>query len=150
MERSICSTFHTPDVTVVALVPSVGPKPPAIRVVQPPASAVLSICGQIKCTWVSIPPAVTMVEPQLIASVAGPQTKPGVTPSMVLGLPALPIPTILPALIPMSALTTPWIGSMMVAFVSTKSKQPELLVAALSKPIPSRSVLPPPNTASSP
>eukprot|EP00964_Phaeocystis_antarctica_P151708 scaffold119369_cov60-Phaeocystis_antarctica.AAC.2 len=46
-------------------------------------------------------------------------TVPGVTPSMTSGLPALPMPTIMPPLMPMSALTTPSAASMMSAFMMT-------------------------------
>ncbi len=62
----------------------------------------------------------------------------------MLGLPALPTPTILPSRIPTSALITPRIGSRTVTLVMTISRQPAAWVSWLSGPMPSRKVLPPP------
>ena len=47
-------------VIVVARVPWLGPVPPPYRVVTPEARASGTSCGQMKCTCVSRPPAVTM------------------------------------------------------------------------------------------
>ena len=48
-------------------------------------------CGQIRWTWQSMAPAVRILPLPAITSVDGPMARPGVTPSMVSGLPALPI-----------------------------------------------------------
>jgi hypothetical protein len=82
-----------PGVTVVALVPSAGPVPPPTMVVMPDASASSSSCGQMRCTWQSIAPAVRILPLPAMISVPGPITSAGWTPSMVSGLPALPMPT---------------------------------------------------------
>ena len=79
-----------------------------------------------------------------MASVAAPVTNSGVTPRMIFGLPALPIPAILPSFTPTSALITPNIGSIIVTLVMTKSNVPPSEVVVFAKPIPSRKVLPPP------
>ena len=100
----IISRFHLPGVQVVALVPSAGPVPPPIIVVTPEHKAVPTCSGEIKWMWVSMPPAVTIRPSPAKASVAAPTVIPGVTPSIVSGLPAFPIPAIFPSLIPMSAL----------------------------------------------
>ena len=47
---SMRARCHDPGVTVVALLPSAGPVPPAMIVVMPPPSASSMICGQIRCT----------------------------------------------------------------------------------------------------
>jgi hypothetical protein len=52
----------------------------------------------------STPPAVTMSPSPASASVVTPTTIPGVTPAITAGLPALPMPTMRPRLMPMSAL----------------------------------------------
>ncbi len=96
------------------------------------------------CTWPSIPAAVRIRCSPDIASVEAPVASPGVTPFITLGLPAFPTPTILPSLIPTSPLTTPIIGSRIVTLVITRSRLPPAEVQVLSKPIPSRRVLPPP------
>ena len=75
-------------------------------------------------------------------------TSPGVTPSMVSGLPALPRATIRPSRTPTSALITPqW--SRITAPVMTRSGVPSARVAT-DWPIDSRMTLPPPKIASSP
>ncbi len=104
---SIRARCHAPGVTVVALVPSAGPVPPPMIVVMPPPSASSTTCGQIRCTWQSMAPAVRMRPLPAMTSVDGPTTRSGCTPSMVSGLPALPRATIRPSRIPISALTTP-------------------------------------------
>ncbi len=86
---SIASSQKAPGVTVVALVPSAGPVPPPISVVIPAASATGICCGAIRCTWLSMPPAVRIRPLPARISVDGPMTRPGVTPSMVSGLPGL-------------------------------------------------------------
>ena len=134
--------------TVVALVPSAGPVPPPISVVMPAASATGICCGAIRCTWLSMPPAVRIRPLPAITSVDGPMTSSGVTPSMVSGLPALPRATIRPSRTPTSALITPqW--SSTTAPVMTRSGVPSARVAT-DWPIDSRITLPPPKIASSP
>ena len=79
-------------------------------------------------------------------------TSAGWTPSIVSGLPALPMPTMRPSRTPMSALTMPqW--SRITAPVITRSGAPDVPLAArvaMPWPIDSRMTLPPPNTTSSP
>ena len=134
--------------TVVALVPSAGPVPPPISVVIPAASATGICCGAIRCTWLSMPPAVRIRPLPAMISVDGPMTRPGVTPSMMSGLPALPRATIRPSRTPTSALITPqW--SSTTAPVITRSGVPSARVAT-DWPIDSRMTLPPPKIASSP
>ncbi len=139
---SIRARFHGPGVTVVAFVPSDGPVPPPTSVVRPEASAVSTSCGQMKWTWQSTPPAVRIFPLPDRTSVAGPITRAGSTPSMVSGLPALPMPTIRPSRTPMSALTTPQWSSTTVP-VMTRSGAPSARVA-MPWPIDSRITLPPP------
>mmetsp|Transcript_14883 Transcript_14883/g.43456 ORF Transcript_14883/g.43456 Transcript_14883/m.43456 type:complete len:211 (+) Transcript_14883:1087-1719(+) len=146
---SIICTWLGAGVQVVALVPVAGPVPPPYMVVRPEAMA-SSICwGQMKWTCISKPPAVAIIFSPAIASVFTPTTMPGVTPAMTSGLPALPMPTIRLPLIPMSALITPRLASMMSAFVITTSSEPAA-PTPVAWPIPSRSTLPPPNLHSSP
>ena len=65
------SMCQDPGVTVVAVLPSAGPVPPPMSVVTPAASA-SSICsGQMKWTWVSIPPAVRILPLPEMTSVLG-------------------------------------------------------------------------------
>ena len=71
------------------------------------------------------------------------------TPSMMLGFPAFPTPTIFPSFIPMSALIIPKIGSITIALVITRSRD-SALETPLACPSPSRILFPPPNTDSSP
>ncbi len=74
---------------------------------------------------------------------------PGVTPPMMSGLPALPIPEMRPARMPMSAFTMPqW--STIRALVITRSSTPSAAVARADWPMPSLMTLPPPNFTSSP
>lgn len=136
--------FQVPEVIVVPLVPSVGPTPPPNNVVMPLDKAAQTCCGEIMCTWPSLPPAVRIRCSPLIASVAGPMASDGVTPAMVDGLPALPMPQMKPFLMPRSAFTTPCTGSTIVTLVMTRSGAPAAPVSWLSMPMPSRSVLPPP------
>jgi hypothetical protein len=148
MARSTLARFHAPGVTVVALVPSAGPVPPPTSVVMPEPSASSTIWGQMRCTWLSMLPAVTILPFPERTSVDGPITSAGSTPSIVSGLPALPIPTMRPSRMPMSALTMPqW--SRTTAPVITRSGVPSARVAP-DWPIDSRITLPPPNTTSSP
>ena len=146
---NIIFKFHGPGVQVVAFVPSAGPVPPPIIVVTPLYNAQSICCGLMKWIWVSIPPAVTIIPSPASASVDAPTVIPGVTPSMMSGFPALPIPAILPSLIPMSAFTIP-VESTINALVITRSRSPSLLQVFTDCPIPSRIVLPPPNFTSSP
>ena len=87
---SMRASYHAPGVTVVARVPSAGPVPPPMIVVMPAARPSSMICGQIRCTWQSMAPAVRILPLPAMISVDGPMTSPGVTPSMMSGLPALP------------------------------------------------------------
>ncbi len=134
-----------PGVQVVALVPVAGPVPPPSMVVTPLIRA-SSICwGQMKCMWVSTPPAVRIWPSPAITSVPGPTTI--VTPGWMSGLPALPIPLMRPFLMAMSALTMPqW--STIRALVITVSGV--TLQESWLWPMPSRITLPPPNFTSSP
>ena len=147
---NICSKFHLPLVMVVPLAPSVGPIPPPIRVVIPLLKQAYACWGAMKCTCPSIPPAVRIRCSPLMASVDAPVTSSGLTPSMVLGFPALPMPAIFPSLMPTSAFITPSLASMMVTLVMTKSSEPCSEVMVFASPMPSRMVFPPPYTASSP
>ena len=104
---SIRARFQGPGVTVVARVPSAGPVPPPMTVVTPEASETSRICGQIRWTWQSMAPAVRIFPFPAIISVDGPITRPGVTPSIVSGLPALPMAAMRPSRTPTSAFTTP-------------------------------------------
>ncbi len=90
--------FHRPEVMVVPLVPSVGPMPPPKKVVTPLLRAAYTCCGEIIWMCPSLPAGVRIRCSPVMASVAGPTVRPGVTPSMVPGLPALPTPMILPSL----------------------------------------------------
>ncbi len=142
------ASHHEPGVTVVALVPSAGPVPPAIIVVTPEPIASGSCCGLMRWTWQSTPPAVRIRPLPARISVEGPMTSSGETPSIVSGLPALPSPTMRPSRTPTSAFTTPqW--SRTRAPVITRSAAPSARVAR-DWPIDSRITLPPPKTASSP
>mmetsp|Transcript_10760 Transcript_10760/g.30227 ORF Transcript_10760/g.30227 Transcript_10760/m.30227 type:complete len:242 (+) Transcript_10760:880-1605(+) len=96
-----------PGVQVVAREPSAGPVPPPSRVVIPEAMASSASCGQMKWTCVSTPPAVSRLPSPAYTSVFTPITMPSDTPAIVSGFPAFPIPEILPALMPTSALKTP-------------------------------------------
>ena len=147
---SIASMFQRPDVMVVPLEPSVGPKPPPKRVVMPLQSAASACCGEMKWICESIAPAVRIRCSPDMASVAAPVTRLGDTPCMMLGLPALPMPAIFPSLMPTSALMTPSTASMIVTLVITRSNAPCSEVKVLARAIPSRRVLPPPYTTSSP
>ena len=113
--------------TVVAFVPSAGPVPPPMIVVMPEARASSTICGQMRCTWQSMAPAVRILPLPDRISVDGPITRAGSTPVMVSGLPALPMPTIRPSRTPTSAFTTPqW--SRINAPVMTRSGVPSARV----------------------
>ena len=93
-------------------------------------------------------PAVTIRPLPDMISVDGPITSAGWMPSIVSGLPALPMPTMRPSRTPMSAFTTPqW--SRITAPVITRSGAPSAR-ERVDWPIDSRMTLPPPNTTSSP
>ncbi len=127
-----------------------GPSPPPIRVVIPAEIASSHSPALSKWTCTSIPPAVTIFPSALRTSVLAPTTRLGFTPSITSGLPALPMATMRPSLIPMSAFTIPAMASTIKAPVSTKSSAPSREVMNPFVPKPSRSVFPPPNTHSSP
>lgn len=93
---------HFPGVTVVALVPSAGPVPPPTMVVTPLVSAVGTWSGEMKWMCVSTPPAVRILRSPAMISVLAPITMS--TPSVICGLPALPILKMWPSLIATSAL----------------------------------------------
>ena len=97
-----------PGVTVVALVPSAGPGAAADEGgdARRPAPRRRS-AGQMKWTCASMAPAVRIRPLPAMTSVSGPITRSGWTPSMVSGLPALPMPVIRPSRMPTSALTMP-------------------------------------------
>ncbi len=102
---SMRARCHAPGVQVVALLPVAGPVPPPIMVVMPDISASSICCGQMKWMCASMPPAVAIIPSPAITSVPGPTMS--VTPGCTSGLPALPMPTMRPPRMPMSALTTP-------------------------------------------
>src|SRR5512145_734821 len=104
----------------------------------------------MKWMCVSMPAAVRIRWLPEIASVARPHSSPGVIPSIVCGLPALPMAQMRPSLMPTSAFTTPSTASMIVTLVITRSGAPPARVIRLSMPMPSRRLLPPPKTISSP
>ncbi len=106
-DSSMRARCQAPGVTVVALLPSAGPVPPPMIVVMPPPRASAMICGQIRCTWQSMAPAVTIRPLPAMTSVDGPTTRSGCTPVMMSGLPALPMAAMRPSRIPMSALMIP-------------------------------------------
>mmetsp|Transcript_75540 Transcript_75540/g.136183 ORF Transcript_75540/g.136183 Transcript_75540/m.136183 type:complete len:234 (+) Transcript_75540:1224-1925(+) len=146
---SIICTWLGDGVQVVAFVPVAGPVPPPYIVVRPDAMASSICCGQMKCTCMSQPPAVTIIFSPAMASVVTPTVMPGVTPAMTSGLPAFPMPTMRLPLMPMSALIMPSFASMMRALVITTSRACSDFTP-VACPIPSRSTLPPPNLHSSP
>ncbi len=74
---------------VVAFVPSAGPVPPPISVVIPEASASSTICGQMKWTWQSIPPAVRIRPSPAMISVLGPIRSAGFDAVGDVGVPGL-------------------------------------------------------------
>ena len=137
-----------PASTVVAFVPSAGPVPPPMIVVMPGAERLVD---DLRADEVDVAVDGAGGEDRPLPariSVDGPITSAGSTPSIVSGLPALPMPTMRPSRTPTSALTTPqW--SRMTAPVITRSGVPSARVA-VDWPIDSRITLPPPNTASSP
>ena len=95
-----------------------------------------------------MPPAVRIRPSPAMISVPGPITRAGSTPSMMSGLPALPIPAILPWRTPTSARTMPqW--STMSTLVMTRSGAPWSEVR-VDWAMDSRMFLPPPKTDSSP
>ena len=104
---SISRIAHGDGVQVVARVPSAGPVPPPISVVIPAATASSTICGQMKCTCPSIPPAVRIRPSPAMISVVGPISRFGSTPSITSGLPAFPKALMRPARMPTSHLTMP-------------------------------------------
>ena len=135
-----------PGVHVVASVPWAGPVPPPSIVVIPECKA-SSICwGQIKWMWLSKPPEVTILPSPAIISDPGPIIM--FTLGWVSGLPAFPMPEIIPSLIPISALKIPFTSTnnALVITVSTAPFRREYW----DWPIPSRITFPPPNLTSSP
>jgi hypothetical protein len=78
-----------------------------MMVVMPVANASAMIWGQIRWTWESTAPAVRILPLPARISVDGPITSVGSTPSMMSGLPALPMPTMRPSRTPTSAFTMP-------------------------------------------
>ena len=84
-------------------------KPAVMSVVTPADSATGTSLGVMRCTWLSIAAAVAMSPYPFTGHVFGPIVSS--TPSVMSGLPARPIPTIRPSLIPMFVFTTPRNGS---------------------------------------
>ena len=122
--------FQGPGVQVVALVPVAGPGAAADhRGDAADISASSICCGQMKWMCASMPPAVTISPSPAMTSVPGPMTMS--TPGWTSGLPALPMPTMRPSLMPMSALTMPqWSTiSALVMTVSTTSACAALALA---------------------
>mmetsp|Transcript_5608 Transcript_5608/g.18493 ORF Transcript_5608/g.18493 Transcript_5608/m.18493 type:complete len:238 (-) Transcript_5608:184-897(-) len=148
LDFNIIATWLGDGVHVVAQDPDAGPVPPPSNVVSPLATASVAICGQMKWMCVSMPPAVSMRPSPAMASVFTPTTNPGVTFRIASGFPALPIPTMIPCLIPTSALKIP-VWSIISAFVMTVSRVSTDPTPHCC-PIPSLSVFPPPNLHSSP
>jgi len=103
----------------------------------------------MKCTCESMAPQVRMWPSAASTSVDALITRPGETPSITPGLPALPIAETRPSRMATSALRIP-VLSTMTAFVMTRSGDPVSRLARGDCPIPSRMTLPPPNFASSP
>ena len=107
--------FQGPGVQVVAFVPSAGPVPPPISVVMPLRERLPDLLRAdhvdvaCRCRRASRSGA-RRRSPRCRARSPGR----GATPSIVSGLPALPMPAIRPSLTPMSALTMPSIGSMTI------------------------------------
>ena len=104
---SISRIAHGDGVQVVARVPSAGPVPPPISVVMPEATASSTICGQMKCTCPSIPPAVRIRPSPAMISVVGPIFSSGCTPSITSEFPAFPSAQMRPPRTPTSHLTMP-------------------------------------------
>jgi len=86
-------------------------------------------------------PAITSVEAPIMSSLD--------TPSIIPGLPAFPIPAILPSLMPISPFTIPH-ESIITALVMTISRAPSSLETDGDWPMPSLMDFPPPNLHSSP
>ena len=93
---------QAPGVMVVALVPSAGPVPPPTMVVMPLHRAAGTCSGEMKWMWVSMPPAVRIFRSPAMISVLAPITMS--TPSVICGLPALPILKMCPSFRATSAL----------------------------------------------
>ena len=90
------------------MIPTVtGPSPPPSIVVTPREIASSHRPAESKWTCTSIAPAVAIMPSAERTSVLAPIVMPGVTPSMICGLPALPMPAMRPSLMPMSHLTMP-------------------------------------------
>jgi|GEM_PF-4484046 len=141
---------HGPGVAVVAREPSAGPVPPPSMVVVPFEMAAHACWGAIMWMCESTPPGVAIMCSPAMTSVPAPMTSCGWTPSMMSGLPALPMAAIRPSLMPMSPLMTPSTGSRIRTLVITVSGDPSADVMLGDWAIPSRIVLPPPKTDSSP
>ena len=129
----------------------IGPSEPPIIVVMPEAIACSQSCALSKWTWTSMAPAVAIMPSQSRTVVAAETIRRGSTPSMIAGLPALPMPTMRPSLMPMSPLTMPSTG---VDHHDVGDQEVERALGAgdarRHARRPSRSVLPPPCRHSSP
>ena len=144
---SILPTFQAPPQSMPTVI---GPSEPPSMVVTPLEIACSQSCALSKWTCTSMPPGVAISPSASRTVVAAPQSSSGSTPSMTAGLPALPTPAIRPSLMPMSPLTIPSTGSMTTAFDTSMSSEPCALSRPATRPMPSRSVLPPPCRHSSP
>ena len=101
----------------------------------------------MKWTWVSIAPAVAIRSSPAMTSVPGPIDQVRVDAVHARrGLPALPMPTIRPSLMPMSPLTMPSTGRCTITLVMTRSSAPSACGGRGAWPMPSRIDLPPPKT----
>ncbi len=83
--------------------PSLGPVPPPAIVVMPAASASCTCEGEMRWTWVSMPPAVRMRPSPETTSVDGPMRRAGWDAVGDVGFPARPMPQTIPSRIPTSA-----------------------------------------------
>ena len=101
----------------------------------------------MRCTWLSTAPAVAMSPYPMIGSVFGPIVMS--TPDVMSGLPARPIPTMRPSLMPMLVFSTPRNGSSSrTPAISTSSSLSA--VARSDWVIRERMFLPYPHSGSSP
>ena len=128
----------------------IGPSEPPSMVVIPEAIACSQSCALSKCTCTSMAPGVAISPSQSRTVVPAPTISRGSTPSITAGLPALPNPAMRPPRRPRSPLTMPSTGSISTTLHSSMSSAPAALVTPDARPMPSRSVLPPPCRHSSP
>ena len=126
--------------------PHTGPNSWPMMVVTPEASDASMMRGDMRCTWVSMAPAVAMSPSPDTMVVPVPTTTS--TPSMVSGLPARPIALMRPLRIPIDTFPMPCMASMTSTLEMTRSQVSRTAAAFSSSP--SRAVLPKPTTNSLP